>query len=235
MFIIKKEKNGRKYYYLRKSIRENGRVKTKDIAYLGKTKKDAEKKMKEFFEKRQEPMIISYRINPGFVPADHWVHSPKEGGSRVVGEVCHFVDMMQYLTGSSPWQLVAFRIGGNNKTAVNSDNLTVSIKFKDGSVGSIVYTGSGDKFFSRERIEVFSEGKTAVLEDYRKLILQKDGKVKKFKLRNQELGYNEELEYFFSVIQGKSSLLLRPFEIFSSTQTVFKINQSLETGKIIEL
>lgn len=189
-------------------------------------------KMKEFFAARQQPMVINYRVNPGFIGSDHWVHSSEEGGSRIVGEICHFVDMLQYLTGSSCSQVLAFRVSANNKTVVNSDNLVISLKFKDGSVGSIIYTGSGDKSFSRERIEVFSEGKTAVLEDYRKLILQKNGKVKKIKLGNQDMGYQKELEYLFSAIQGKSPILLKPEEIFLSTETIFKINQSLEKGAV---
>ncbi|MFQ5964064.1 MAG: bi-domain-containing oxidoreductase [Candidatus Scalinduaceae bacterium] len=180
---------------------------------------------------RQEPMVINYRINAGFVSLDHWVHSEEEGGSRVIGEICHFVDMMQCLTGSNPIRVYAERISANNRTSLNSDNLVIALKFADGSVGNIVYSASGDKAFSREQVEVFCEGKTIVINDYRRTDFYFEGKKKSFKTSNQEIGYKEELQHFSEVIKGKSDQELLFDEIFYSTLTVFKINESLDSGK----
>src|SRR4030042_3549772 len=119
----------------------------------------------EYFKDRKDPMVINYRINAGFIPPDHWVHSEEEGGSRIVGEICHFVDMMQFLTKSNPVRVYAERISGNNRTALNSDNAVIALKFNDGSVGNIIYSASGDKAYSREQIEIFSEGRTVVIKD----------------------------------------------------------------------
>ncbi|MDI6891101.1 MAG: bi-domain-containing oxidoreductase [Thermodesulfovibrionales bacterium] len=192
-------------------------------------------KASEYLKDRQDPMVINYRINAGYVPPDHWVHSEEEGGSRIVGEVCHFVDMTQFLTRSNPIRVYGERISGNNKTALNSDNVAITLKFEDGSVGNIIYSASGDKAFSREQIEVFCEGKTIVIRDYKETNLFYAGKRKSFKTFNQEMGYKEELQHFFDVVSGRVDLKLTPDEIFSSTLTVFKINDALDKAKPVEI
>lgn len=175
-------------------------------------------------------MVIHYRVNSGFVPQDHWVHSEEEGGGRIVGEVCHFIDLMQYLTGSSPVRVFAERISGNNRTAVNNDNVIINVKFADGSIGNIVYSASGDKAFSRERIEIFCEGKTVVSTDFRETLFQFAGKKKTYKTFNQSMGYKEELECFVDAAKGIANLKITPQEIFHSTATVFAIHKSLGQG-----
>ncbi len=188
-------------------------------------------KVKEYLKNRTDPLVIHYRVNAGFVPAEHWVHSEEEGGSRIVGEVCHFVDILQYFTGSNPVRVYAERISGNNKTALNSDNVSIILKFGDGSIGSIVYTACGDKAYSRENIEIFCEGKTIVLNDYKKTDVHYSGKVKTFKTFNQKLGYEEELQYFVDILQGQCTPLFTIEDIFYSTMTVFKIQESIDSGK----
>lgn len=187
-------------------------------------------KVAGYLEDRHDPIVINYRINAGFVPSDHWVHSEEEGGSRVIGEICHFIDMMQYLTRSNPVKVYAERISGNNMTALNSDNVVIAVKFGDGSVGNIIYSASGDKAYSREEVEIFSEGRTIVVRDYKETHFHKSGRKTVFRTGNQEIGYKEELEYFFDVIQGKKSFSLTPEEIFYSTMAVFGIDESLSTG-----
>ena len=183
----------------------------------------------------QDPMVINYRINAGFVPADHWVHSEEEGGSRVIGEICHFVDLMQFLTKSNTIRVYAERISGNNMTSLNSDNLVITLKFTDGSVGNIIYSASGDKAFSREQIEIFCEGSTIVINDFKETIFYFSGKKKKFKTSNQEMGYKEELQHFFDVISGKSTPELSTHDIFTSTLSIFKINESLAKGTPVDI
>jgi predicted dehydrogenase len=188
------------------------------------------KKLKDFFAGRKDPMVVHYRANVGYVPPEHWVHSPEEGGSRIVGESGHFIDFMQYLTGASPVRVYAERISGNNKTALNSDNVAVTIKFSDGSVGNMLYTASGDRAYSREHVEVYAEGKTGVLTDFKELELYAKGKKNIEKSWNQELGHQEELENLRAAIEGKAELAITPGEIFASTLATFRINDALEKG-----
>lgn len=192
-------------------------------------------KVVEYLKDRHDPMVINCRVNAGFVPGDHWVHSEEEGGSRVIGEICHFIDLMQYLTGSDPVRVFAERISGNNKTSLNSDNLAITLKFTDGSVGNIVYSASGDKAFSRERVEIFCEGQSIVIDDYRKTEHHFSGKKKIFKTINQQMGYREELQHFFDIIKNLTAQSLTAEECFISTLCVFKINKALEEGKPCEI
>ncbi|MCS7215520.1 MAG: bi-domain-containing oxidoreductase [Thermodesulfovibrio sp.] len=191
--------------------------------------------LKNFLTNRKDPLMIHYRVNAGFVPPEHWVHSEEEGGSRIIGEICHFVDFMIYLTESIPVQVYAERVSGNNRTIVNDDNISIVIKFKDGSLGNIFYSASGDKAFSRERVEVYSEGRTFLIEDFKNSCYWLSGKTKKFKTMNQEIGYKEELRHFVDVIKGKDKLKLKFEEIYYSTLTTFKINESLSKCKLIQI
>jgi len=192
-------------------------------------------KLKETILNRRDPVMIYYRINAGFVQPNHWVHSEEEGGGRIIGEVCHFVDLMMYFTDSLPFKVYAERVSGNNKTIVNDDNVSVTIKFSDGSVGNIFYSASGDKAFSRERVEVYCEGKTILINDFKETQFWFGGKTKKYKTINQEIGYNEELKHFANVISGIEKPKISFEEIYYSTLAVFKINDSLIKGKPIQL
>lgn len=181
--------------------------------------------------KRKDPMVILYRVNAGYVPPDHWVQQEEEGGGRIVGEVCHFVDLMMFLTGASPERVHAERISGNNRTAINNDNVVINMRFTDGSVGSIAYSGSGDKAYSREHIEVFVEGKTIVCTDFRRTSFHQGGRKRVFKTSGQSMGYREELMHFSSVVGGKVAPLLSAEDLFISTASVFAIQRSLVLGK----
>ena len=145
---------------------------------------------------RKNPLVIQYRVNSGFVPSDHWVHSEGEGRSRIVGEMTHFIDLLNSITGSSISRVHAERIGGDNQSAVNNDNIVVTLKFEEGSVANLTYAASGDKAYSREKIEIFFEGNTVVSEDFRISKKHFGGKTETFKTHGQEMGYREELKYF---------------------------------------
>ena len=184
---------------------------------------------------RKDPMVVNCRVNAGFVPKEHWVHSSEEGGSRVIGEMCHFVDLLQFFTGSDPVRVYAERFSGNDQRALNSDNVTITLKFGDGSVGSIVYSASGDRSSSRERVEIFCEGKSLVLEDFRRNIRHVQGKKKTTKTSGQQMGYREELQNFLEASAGKVQPQLTVGECFTSTTATFAINQALETGMPVDL
>ena len=187
-------------------------------------------RMREFFAGRREPMVIQYRVNAGFVPADHWVHSEEQGGGRIIGEMCHFVDLMQYLTGSDPESVHAERVVGNNVTTVNNDNVILSLRFRDGSIGGLVYSGSGDRAMPREQIEVFCEGKSLVSTDFRRTTGYRGGKETVFKTASQDMGYRRELERFFQAACGKGGPGIAPDEIFLSTEAVLRAHDSLAIG-----
>jgi polar amino acid transport system substrate-binding protein len=187
--------------------------------------------MKQHFRARKGPMVVHYRVNAGYVPPTHWVHDPAEGGSRVIGEMCHFVDFMQFLTGAQPIRVFAERVAGDNASVVNNDNVVVTLRFSDGSVGSLTYSGGGDRAVGRERCEAFADGMSAVLDDFRTLELFAGGKKKARKLFDQDLGHGKELADFVNAVKRGDGITIPLDDLFFSTAAVFEIDESLQTGE----
>jgi predicted dehydrogenase/threonine dehydrogenase-like Zn-dependent dehydrogenase len=192
------------------------------------------RELKNFLQEVREPLLIHYRVNAGYIPAHHWVHAPQEGGGRIIGEVCHFVDFLIFLTGSLPEQVDAAALP--NQGRYRDDNVAVTLKFANGSVGVITYAAGGDKSFPKERVEVFGGGATAVLDNFRRLELIREGRrqISKSRLR-QDKGFQGEWEAFLeAIIQPKSILPITFDEIFASTLTTFLIIDSLKCGGIMQ-
>lgn len=190
-------------------------------------------KIRDFVADRHDPLVISYRVNAGHVPKAHWVHAEEEGGSRIVGEICHFVDWIMCVTGSRPVRVYAERVSGNDRTVVNSDNVVITLKLDDGSIGTILYCAQGDRAVPRERIEVYSEGGLAVCTDFRETVLYRCGR-RTFRTWGQQLGYAQELAHFRDAVAGCAERI--PFgDLYLSTLTVFKITDSLQRGRPVEV
>ncbi len=191
-------------------------------------------KIRGFFSNRHDPLVVSYRVNAGFVPKTHWVHGEEEGGSRVIGEICHFVDWIMCVTGSRPTRVFAERVSGNDATVLNSDNLAIVMKLEDGSVGTIVYSAQGDRSLPRECIEVYSEGRVAVCTDFRETVMLSRG-THKFRTGGQQFGYSQELEHFAGAIIGYADGRVPFSDLSLSTLTVFKINESMQRCQPVDI
>lgn len=184
-------------------------------------------RIRERLAGRREPLIIAYRVNAGYVPADHWVHAKEEGGGRIIGEVCHFIDLMQFFTGEAPVHVSAEQISGHQGRMIGNDNVVINLKFDQGSIGNIIYTAAGDRTFPREQFEIFFEGCVISCRDFKETSFYQNGRKRVFKTFNQDMGYRNELQHFADLIKGKTPPLLQPMETFISTQTVFSITESL--------
>ena len=125
--------------------------------------------LEQFLSEIQEPLAIHYRVNAGYIPGDHWVNDPEQGGGRILGEACHFVDFLCFLAGACPVEVQGQIVG--NPGQYSMDNVIATLKFANGTVGTISYLANGDKSASKERVEVFGGGSTAILEDFRRLEL----------------------------------------------------------------
>lgn len=184
---------------------------------------------------RSAPLVLTMRINAGFVPADHWVHSDEEGRSRIVGEVSHFIDFMEALVGASPVRVSAERIGGNDQSAVNNDNFVASLRFADGSVGSLTYSASGDRSFSREQTEIFWDGNTVLTTDFKQSKLFSKGRKTQFKTQGQSLGYKEELAAFVAAAKGAPATVPSLEHSMQTMAVIFAIEEALATGGPVSL
>jgi len=114
---------------------------------------------------RTTPLMASYRMNAGYIPVDHWVHT-EEGGGRNIGEACHIYDTFRALVGTPIVDVSAKAIQPQGNQWRRNDNFNATLTFADGSICSLVYTALGDKSYPKERMEVFADGKVAELDDY---------------------------------------------------------------------
>jgi predicted dehydrogenase/threonine dehydrogenase-like Zn-dependent dehydrogenase len=186
-------------------------------------------RMKEFLQKVHEPLAIHYRVNAGFLSADHWLNDPQQGGGRILGEVCHFVDFLCFLTNSTPLKVETHSLP--NPGRYSNDNVVCSLRFADGSQGTISYFANGDKSFSKERIEVFGGGSVAVLEDFRRLELIRAGNKKVVRSLRQDKGHRSEWEAFVKAIQSGVDSPTPFGEIVTTTLTTFALEESRSLGK----
>jgi len=192
-------------------------------------------RMKNFLQPAGEPLALHYRINAGFLPADHWLNDPMQGGGRILAEVCHFVDFLSFLTASSPAEVETRSLSDSrlsNFGRYSNDNVICSLRFADGSQGTISYLANGDKSYSKERIEVFSGGKVAVLDDFRRLELVHAGKKQAFNsFLRQDKGHRAEFEAFVTAIQSGSPPPILFAEIVTTMLTTFAIEESRSLGQ----
>lgn len=148
---------------------------------------------------RSNPMILNYRMNAGYLPPDHWVHT-EEGGGRNRGEACHIYDLFTYLTNSKVLSVDARAIKPVSGYYSGKDNFVATMAFKDGSVATLTYTALGSKEYPKERLEIFTDGKVLFLDDYKKLTVS-GAKGKGIETKVTDKGQKEELEAFALAIQ----------------------------------
>ena len=189
---------------------------------------DVSKAIKKAFENLTEPVFVNIRVNAGFIPKEHWTQNPEIGGGRIIGEMCHFIDLMQYFTDSEPIKVYAECINIANDKMKADDTISIIVKFKNGSVGNLNYLANGSKSLPKEMIEIFGGGIIGRINDFRSGELHQGSKITK--LKSSSKGHKQEVEAFLTAIkEGKLSPI--SFEsIRLTTETTFKIIDSLNTG-----
>jgi predicted dehydrogenase/threonine dehydrogenase-like Zn-dependent dehydrogenase len=127
------------------------------------------KRVKALLDKKATPKTFIMTMNAGEIPADHWTQDPDVGGGRIIGEACHYIDLMRFLVGSKIKSFSAIKMGDSSYVEVTEDKAIITLSFEDGSVGSIHYFANGSKSFPKERIEVFCDGGVLQLDNFRTL------------------------------------------------------------------
>jgi predicted dehydrogenase len=187
------------------------------------------KAMKTFLDHRQEPLAAQYRVNAGYLPPEHWLHDIEEGGGRIVGEGCHFVDFLTWLVEEPPIAVTAHGLPDGGRYL--EDNVVLTFEFPDGSIGTVTYLANGDRSLPKERVEVFSGGRVAILEDYRKLTLIRDGrrKVRRAWLR-QDKGHQAEWRAFVWAILDGGEPPIPYADIIGVTRATLMALEALRKG-----
>ena len=189
---------------------------------------DVSKTIKGFFEGLTEPIFVNIRINAGFILKEHWTQNPEIGGGRIIGEMCHFIDLMQYFTDSEPVKVYAECINTANEKTKADDNISIVVKFKNGSVGNLIYLANGDKSLPKELIEVFGGGITGRIHDFRYGEIH--NKNKTTKIKSPSKGHKQEVAAFIDALNNEMASPISFNSIRLTTLTTFKIIDSLNTG-----
>lgn len=169
--------------------------------------------IKRHTDKRINPLFIHYRMNAGYIPLDHWVH---ENGGRIVGECCHIIDLMTFLTGCKLKSICCEELTPKTEYFTNSDNKTIIMKYEDGSVATIEYFAVGNKKFPKEYMEVYFDEKTIVMDNYQHL--KGYGlNIKEIRTKISDKGHLEELKRLYESLKGNAPNW--PIEYWDMVQT----------------
>lgn len=194
-------------------------------------------KMKSLTGTDPGPMNIIATMNAGYIPPDVWVHDPETGGGRIIGEACHFVDLITYLTGSKVKSMSMEAMGTDPRE--NTDNATITLKYENGSLGVINYFANGNKSYSKERVELYYQGKNLILDNFRKLYgygfkggLRLSNKIMSSK---QDKGHNHQFKLLTDRWKWGGEPLIPFDEIVNTTKATFAAIESLKTGETISI
>jgi predicted dehydrogenase/threonine dehydrogenase-like Zn-dependent dehydrogenase len=183
--------------------------------------------MKKALGSVNSPMNIITTMNAGFIPSKSWVHDMEIGGGRIIGEACHFIDLITYLSGSKVKAVCMNSMG--LQTNENSDNAIILLKYENGTSAVINYFSNGSKAYSKERIEVYHQEKTLVMDNWRKL---KGYGFKNFNSSSsgQDKGHQNQFNLLLSSIQNGGDQIIPFDEIVNTTKASFAAIESLKKG-----
>jgi predicted dehydrogenase/threonine dehydrogenase-like Zn-dependent dehydrogenase len=190
---------------------------------------------REIFGGQRTPLSINYRINGGRVPRNHWAQDPDVGGGRIIGEVCHFIDFIHFVTGSLTKRVFAEAISSSSDEIVNDDSVFITLRLADGSNASIAYLAEGDRALPKERIEIFGGGKAFVIDDFRSSSVWQNGRESKTRLREQDKGQKDQIRAVCALVRDGGSPLITLEDLAATTRATFRIIESLRTGLPAEI
>ncbi|MFZ6012333.1 MAG: bi-domain-containing oxidoreductase [Bacteroidota bacterium] len=184
--------------------------------------------IKKKLQQRSEPAVMNFRVNAGLISKDHWIQKPEIGGGRIIGEMCHFFDLMEFFAGAKPVRVFAESIQTENSKYSNQDNISVTVKYQNGSIGNLVYVANGDNSLPKERLEVYCDGVVSIIHDFRNGSIHSQGKEQKLDLAGK--GHREEVKAFLDAVKQGGADPIDFDSIVNTTLVSFKAIESLQTG-----
>lgn len=171
-------------------------------------------------------------MNAGFIPRDVWVQDMKTGGGRIIGEACHFIDLMQFFSGSKVSAVVMSGLGVHPEE--NTDNAIITIRFENGAQGVIHYFSNGSKSYPKERIELYTQGRTLIIDNFRKMTGYGFGRFSSMR-SGLDKGHKAQFKALVNAVKTSGHPLI-PFEdLVNTTKASFAALESLQTGAWIQL
>ena len=158
-------------------------------------------KIAELLQTVSEPKTFVMTVNAGAIAAEHWTQDPKIGGGRIIGECCHFVDLLRHMAGYPIVRIQAMQLGGRAQEFVRDDKVTVTMQFADGSIGTIHYLANGHRAFPKERLEIFAAGRVLQLDNFRRLTGCGWPFFRRMSAWRQDKGHHAEVKAFLDAVR----------------------------------
>lgn len=190
--------------------------------------------LKESFDAKECLQMI-YRVNSGAIPTSTWLHEPDEGAGMLIGEMSHFVNLMQFICGERPTRVFASALSLHSKKFADQDNLSIVISFDGGSVGTLCYNTVGSGKVGKERLEVYGGGAVAILDDFRSLEIAKGNKLTLTKSANQDKGQQREVNDTIEAFRTKGTAPIPFAELVATMKVIFAARQSAASGEAVDL
>ncbi|MCS3634855.1 putative dehydrogenase/threonine dehydrogenase-like Zn-dependent dehydrogenase [Salinibacter ruber] len=182
-----------------------------------------------------QPTQMIYRVNSGPIDTDSWLHRPEEGGGMLVGEMVHFIDLMQHLCGERPTQVYAQSLTLGRADRADYDNLSITVTFDDGSTGTLCYNTVGDSGASKERLEVYGGGTVGALDDFRRLEVTQNGSTSTSRAWSQDKGQPNQIEATVEAFRERGRGPVPFDELIVGMQVVFAAQESLRDGEPVDI
>jgi len=184
-------------------------------------------KVAEVLRDRREPLVVHYRVNAGYIPPDHWTQDPAVGGGRLLGEGCHFLDWMVWLTGSHVEEVSAWVMDDAGRYC--GDNLVTQLRFADSSLGMLTYVANGSRQSGKERVEIYCAGHTIVLDDFRRLEIARPGRLRpeRIKVWTADKGHAEECRLTVKALLAGTPVPIPVGDILHSSLVTLMAHESL--------
>ncbi len=191
-------------------------------------------RLKSHLKTSGAPLAMHYRVNAGSLPATHWLFDPDQGGGRIIGEACHFIDFLTFICGSLPTRVSASGLPMTGDSM--EDSVSITLDFMDGSIGTVSYFSNGDRSLAKEYLEVFQSGRVGILNDFRRLTWIENGRQQRFSTRlRQDKGHRAEWEAFAEAILDTQEPPIPYDQLFAVTRASFAAVQALRTGEPVSI
>jgi polar amino acid transport system substrate-binding protein len=172
------------------------------------------------------PITMTCRVNAGALPPGHWLNDPASGGGRIIGEGCHFIDLLSSLTGDAAITSVQAISAGRPRGP--AEDVVIQIGFEDGSVGQILYTAKGDPSFGKERLEAHAGGASGLIDDFRSGTLRRGGKSQSLGAAGK--GHREEIDALLAAVRGERAVPIALATMAAVTRATFRVHAAIAEG-----
>ena len=191
--------------------------------------------MSQLLSGRGDPICADVLVNAGALPADHWTKDSRVGGGRIIGEGCHWIDLLRFLVGHPIVRVQAVAARRGPLGELLSDHMSMMFEFQDGSTGTLHYLANGHRRFPKERVTVFCGGRVLELDNFRRLTGMGWASFRRSRLMRQDKGHQNEITQFVNRIASGGEPLISPEELWNVSQAAIAAQTSAVTGVAVDL